>query len=57
MRYAYTGEKVPWWLPTSLYEGYLDGCKYKLPAVDQLYRWGFLKKLFWRIGFFTGKHA
>jgi hypothetical protein len=36
MRYAYTGERCPRFIPVCVYEGYLDNAKYH--NLDQLYR-------------------
>jgi hypothetical protein len=50
--YAYTGEKVPWGVPVSVYEGWLDAVIYV--EDDNLYRYPVWKQIGWMIGHFIG---
>lgn len=55
MRYAYTGLRVPRFLPTALYEGYQDGRTIALRYERRFYRWPLWKHWLWKLGNIIGK--
>ena len=50
MKYTYTCEIVPGFVPTSVYEGYLDK-RYRFPYFDNLYRYPIWRVIGWHIGY------
>lgn len=53
-RHAYSGEPVPVWLPTAVYEGWLDARKFSFASSEVLYR-SLLRRLLWRVGHLAGR--
>lgn len=49
-RHCYTGERVPRWLPTCVFEGWKDRRTAGLLWAEQLYRSPMSKRLGWRLG-------
>lgn len=55
--YAYSGEKVPLFIPTPLFEGWLDATKNFIVYPGILYRRPFWKRVAWIIGYVLGNIA
>lgn len=55
--YAYSGEKVPPYIPTPLFEGWLDATKNFVVYPGTLYRFPLWKRAAWVLGYVAGKIA
>lgn len=55
MRYAYTGEVVPSYIPTETYEGFTDARRTSTKNEKRLYRHPYWKHLLWKIGNIIGR--
>ncbi len=50
MRFSYTGDRVPKYWPTPLFEGFTDGLRRATVNEPNLYNWGIYNRIMWFLG-------